>query len=73
MPFDIPTMEAAGWRTFDYTLLRGADGKPVLVSDEIIRDYVRYVTTCRRANADTLSFADWITAADDEAREVAAV
>lgn len=62
MPKDIPKMEADGWKTFDFTLMRGAGGSPILVSDEIIRDYLSYVTTCRKSRSRTMSFSDWITA-----------
>lgn len=64
MPLDIPKMEAAGWKSFDFTLMRGADGCPLLVSDEIIRDYLAYVSTCRESHARTMSFSDWITTSE---------
>lgn len=70
MPHDIPKMEAAGWKSFDFTLMRGAGGLPLLVSDEIIRDYLAYVSTCRQAKSRTMSFSDWITTSGREGAAV---
>jgi hypothetical protein len=49
-----------GWKSYDFTLMRDADDATILVSDEIIRDYMSYVASCRRTNERSLSFADWI-------------
>ncbi|MCB9519527.1 MAG: hypothetical protein H6698_02825 [Myxococcales bacterium] len=60
-------LDVAGWRTFDFTLMRDSADATIMVSDEIIRDYMSYIATCRQSNQRSLSFADWITATPADA------
>ncbi len=53
-----------GWKGFDFALMRSETGKPVLVSNDVIRLYMSYVAAQRHQNEETLSFGDWIVAGD---------
>jgi hypothetical protein len=56
----LPTLEKPGWTSFGYTLMQGDAGAALLVCDTIIKDYLNYLTTCRKASRPSLSFSDWI-------------
>ncbi|MFT6399263.1 MAG: hypothetical protein ACJAYU_004028 [Bradymonadia bacterium] len=58
----MPTIEVNGWTSFNYTLMQDAVGGSLLVCDTIIKDYLSYLTTCRKAKRPILSFTDWIRA-----------
>ena len=56
-----------GWNAFAYSLVGKVGGRMTLVSDDIVRAYVDYVTRCRARSARALSFDDWLTKSDDVA------
>lgn len=64
----LPTLESSGWISFNYTLMQGDGGASLLVCDTIIKDYLNYLTTCRKASRPSLSFSDWIQAPQAEFR-----
>ena len=65
---NLPTLETPGWISFSYTLMQGEGGDSLLVCDSIIKDYLNYLTTCRKASRPSLSFSDWIRAPQAEFR-----
>jgi hypothetical protein len=52
--------DPGGWKSYDFTLVNADDGGPLLVSDDIVRAYMGYVSECRSTNRTELSFGDWI-------------
>lgn len=65
----LKALAAPGWTTFDYTLMQSSEGFAVLVSDEIVRDYMSYMTTCRRAKQHAMDFSSWLTTSSVTALE----
>ncbi|MFT4702458.1 MAG: hypothetical protein ACI81R_000142 [Bradymonadia bacterium] len=63
--------DPGGWKSYDFTLVQGDDGQPLMVSDEIIRAYMGYVSDCRSNNTDELSFGDWMAELNQERSELA--
>lgn len=64
----MPTLQVNGLTTFNYTLMQDEVGGSLLVCDTIIKDYLSYLTTCRKAARPSLSFTDWIQAPQIELR-----
>lgn len=65
---NLPTFQNNGWTSFDFTLMQGETSGSLLVCDTIIKDYLNYLTTCRKASRPSLSFSDWIQAPQTEMR-----
>ncbi len=71
MATHVPKLPTTGWTRFDFTLMTSATNERVLVSDDIVRDYLAYLATCRQSHMRPMNFATWLVASPGAPRSAA--